>query len=496
MTRRISTGYGLSGGGGLGAILVQGSTLSTSGNDNLNLAGSGTGVVNTPDVLNVTNTTAATSSTAGAIKVAGGAAVVGNVNLGTTFRATNGINGVSIGTVTPRAAQFTDLTAQGLTTLAETAEITQALTGATGTVVHNFTVANTFVHTSIAANFVCNITNVPTTNNRVITITLVLVQGAIPYYPTAIQIDGAAQTVNWLGSTPTANNTAVLTISLIRSSSAWTVTASYADHGPVLDGSTSALAAPSASFIKAATGTTTDGIYWINLPRLGPTQMYCDMNIDGGGWMMFGYLGSVSGIGNVQQAIFSAFGTIGTTRTNNGTSFCRFDIAKLMSGAAPGTTQLMWRRTTNSNIIMIHSMDELFNRAASDPQGGSGGTATLNFENNPLGTQIGYPISTFKISNSGVAGLKRVPGARYEGGPTYPGIAWNSEYQNNTDGVGSYTDWLNRRSVWYWETNGVESNNQWTHASGMTLAPSASPTTGTGIKDVEIYFRVNPLGNN
>ena len=75
MTRRISTGYGLSGGGGLGAVLVQGSTLSTSGNDNLNLAGSGTGVVNTPDVLNVTNTTAASSSSLGAIRVAGGAAV-------------------------------------------------------------------------------------------------------------------------------------------------------------------------------------------------------------------------------------------------------------------------------------------------------------------------------------------------------------------------------------------------------------------------------------
>lgn len=496
MTRRISTGFGLSGGGGLGAVLVQGSILSTSGNDNLTLAGSGTGVVNTPDVLNVTNTTAATSSTAGAIRVAGGAAVVENVNIGTTFRATNGLDAVSIGTVTPRAAQFTNLTAQGLTTLAETAEITSAITGATGTVVHNFATANTFVHTSISANFVCNITNVPTTNNRVLTVTLILVQGAIPYYPTAIQIDGVAQTVNWLGSTPTENNTEVLTISLIRSSSTWTVTASFAGHGPVLDGSTSALAAPSASFIKAATGTTTDGIYWIDLPRLGPTQMYCDMNIDGGGWMMFGYLGSVSGIGNTQQAVFSTFGNIGTARTSNGTSFCRFDIAKLMAGAAPGTTQMMWRRTTDSNPIMIHSMDELFNRAASDPQGGSSGTATLNFENNPYATGIGYPISTFKISNSGVAGLKRVPGARYEGGPTYPGIAWNSEYQNNSDSVGAYTDWLNRRSLWYWETNGVESNNQWSHGSPLQMGPSTGATTGTGRKDFELYFRVNPLGNN
>ena len=32
----------------------------------------------------------------------------------------------------------------------------------------------------------------------------------------------------------------------------------------------------------------TDGIYWINLPYVGPTQLYCLLNnkIDGGGWMM------------------------------------------------------------------------------------------------------------------------------------------------------------------------------------------------------------------
>jgi hypothetical protein len=360
-------------------------------------------------------------------------------------------------------------------------------------VVHNYLESNTFVHTSISANFVANFTNVPTTNNRVITFNLVLVQGAIAYYPTAIQIDGVGQTVNWLGNTPAPSDTDVINISLIRSNSAWTVTAGYSDFGPLLTGASSALAAPDARTIMNNTGTTTSGNYWINLPQLGPTEMYCDMSTAGGGWMMFGYLGSVSGIGNTQQAVFSTFGNIGTGRTSNGTSFCRFDIAKLMPGAAPGTTQMMWRRTTNSNIIVINSMDELFNRAGTNPAVNS---PLLNMENSPNGTGIGHPINTFAISNSGPAGLKTVGGARYEGGPGYPGIAWNSEYQSNSDSVGTYTQWLNRRSIWYWETNGVESNNQWTHASGMTLAPSTGATTGTGIKDVELYFRINPLGNS
>jgi hypothetical protein len=54
------------------------------------------------------------------------------------------------------------------------------------------------------------------------------------------------------------------------------------------DGSTSERAAPSALYIKNLTGTNTNGVYWINLPTVGATQVYCIMDtaIDGGGWMM------------------------------------------------------------------------------------------------------------------------------------------------------------------------------------------------------------------
>jgi len=60
-----------------------------------------------------------------------------------------------------------------------------------------------------------------------------------------------------------------------------------------LDGSTSALAAPSAlaiiqSYVAAGRGLPADGVYWINLPTVGATQIYCIMNtnVSGGGWMM------------------------------------------------------------------------------------------------------------------------------------------------------------------------------------------------------------------
>lgn len=56
----------------------------------------------------------------------------------------------------------------------------------------------------------------------------------------------------------------------------------------VKDGQSAATAGISAAQIKTDTGVNVDGVYWIDLPVVGPTQIYCIMNsaYDGGGWMM------------------------------------------------------------------------------------------------------------------------------------------------------------------------------------------------------------------
>jgi hypothetical protein len=100
------------------------------------------------------------------------------------------------------------------------------LTGATGTVVHNYNTTNVFYHTSMAANFTANFTNVPTTADNSIVFVLLLNQGATPRFPQGIQINSTNVTVKWQGGiTPSGNANSLDTVSyiVIRRNSAWEV---------------------------------------------------------------------------------------------------------------------------------------------------------------------------------------------------------------------------------------------------------------------------------
>ena len=80
----------------------------------------------------------------------------------------------------------------------------------------------------------------------------------------------------------------------------------------ILDGSNSGQAAASAVAIKTLTGTSVDGFYWINVNGT-PTQVWCDMSHDGGGWMMIARLNSDNSAWNYYDAIWTD-----TTTTNAG----------------------------------------------------------------------------------------------------------------------------------------------------------------------------------
>ena len=154
----------------------------------------------------------------------------GNVNLlgkATTVLNNAQPNITSVGTLT-------SLTVSGLTTLQQSSEVIQVKTSATGTVDHDMTTGATFYHTTPSANFTANFTNVPTTDSRVLVAALVIVQGTTPYIPTAVQIDGVSQTIKWLSSTAptgTASKTDVISFSLMRVSSTWSVFGQYSTYG-------------------------------------------------------------------------------------------------------------------------------------------------------------------------------------------------------------------------------------------------------------------------
>jgi len=84
------------------------------------------------------------------------------------------------------------------------------------------------------SNITANFTSVPTTNDRIITPTVILSQSTTPRIVSAVQIDGAGQTINWsTGITPTgtAGKQDVFGFSLIRSGSAWKVLGQMSSYG-------------------------------------------------------------------------------------------------------------------------------------------------------------------------------------------------------------------------------------------------------------------------
>ena len=290
MTRKVRGPVAITG-GAVGSFSIIGSTVTTvtSGSDFV-IDAAGTGNVTVSDILNVSNSTNSTSTSTGAVALPGGLGIAGNVYLGGTLNVGGGagINNTPIGTSISSTGAFTSLTATGLSTFSPLTDVVATKTSATGTVTHDFTEANIWYHSSISGNFTVNLTNVPTTNNRTLSITLLLVQGGTPYYANAFQIDGVAQTIRFVGSvtpTPTASRTEMQTFTLIRAGSAWTVTSTLSSHGLPLDGSTSTLAAPSAQYIKTYYPSSASGNYWIKPPGQTAYQIYCDMTNQGGGWM-------------------------------------------------------------------------------------------------------------------------------------------------------------------------------------------------------------------
>ena len=135
--------------------------------------------------------------------------------------------------VVDNAIQSANLTISGTTTANGVAVFEQgviegfsSLASATGVVAHDCANGHIFRHTGISADFTANFTNLGITDDHGTMISLILVQGGTAYIPTAVQIDGAAQTILWQGGsapTGTASGTDIVSFSITQSAGTRTV---------------------------------------------------------------------------------------------------------------------------------------------------------------------------------------------------------------------------------------------------------------------------------
>jgi hypothetical protein len=127
-----------------------------------------------------------------------------------------------------------DTSFTGVTTFTTTTDITNAKTGATGIVEHDYTEGAVWYHTSVSANFTPNFTNIPTTDNRTINVVLVIEQGGTAYGPSSVSVNGANYTPLIVGAgnlSYNANQTDIVSFTFIRTGGAWKVLASVNTYG-------------------------------------------------------------------------------------------------------------------------------------------------------------------------------------------------------------------------------------------------------------------------
>ena len=134
----------------------------------------------------------------------------------------------------PVPTNVNSLTVNGTLAVQQIQEYSNAISGAVGTVIHDWLTGGIFYHSGIAGNFTCNIINLPTTPNRSYVVVLILNQGPTPYYARTVEISGVAQTTKWPNafiSPVTANRIEVQSLTLFYTGATWIVLSQITSFG-------------------------------------------------------------------------------------------------------------------------------------------------------------------------------------------------------------------------------------------------------------------------
>jgi hypothetical protein len=85
--------------------------------------------------------------------------------------------------------------------LTQQQEKVQVISNATGTVMHDCTNGQTFIHNTISSNFVVNLVNLNLSPNSATNINLILNQGSPAWAVVGLQINGTSQSISWQSGT-------------------------------------------------------------------------------------------------------------------------------------------------------------------------------------------------------------------------------------------------------------------------------------------------------
>lgn len=212
---------------------------------------------------------------------------------------------------------------------------------------------------------------------------------------------------------------------------------------PAPDGLSSTTAAISAQAIKSAYPNSTDGIYWIDLPTVGPKQIYClmDNKYDGGGWMM-AMKATAGTTFNFAADYWYTNNTLNSTDLTRNNADAKYDamnyypakdiLALWPDIAASGTESGSIDNLSNwswlqNNFHNTGSTTTLISKFAATPTQSSIETSTtgaISFSGygTPFSKQPGYMFYGFN----------------YQGNTSHKvrwGVSWNNEADQNTNDV-------------------------------------------------------------
>lgn len=104
-----------------------------------------------------------------------------------------------------------NLVVNGQSTFTEVTEVINSTpSGATASIVtYDFSGGDIWYHGTASQDFTANFINIPTTNFRKITTTVVIAQGGTAYIPTIVKINGTASNVKWFGGTASGSSNKV-----------------------------------------------------------------------------------------------------------------------------------------------------------------------------------------------------------------------------------------------------------------------------------------------